>query len=198
MLIRNNLIHDVYSYGEGTPGWGIYLGCRSRDSRVENNLVYRSRECVHIWYGNENTTWINNIFVNGLKTQINYTNAEDTEHVNVRFLRNIVCWDEPGASLFIVRDERSLPEASDYNVFYQADGTDMRIEELPGVKDLGTWRQRGYDTHSVVSDPLFADPGQDNYELAPESPALELGFQPLDLSTVGLRGSRWDKGEGGA
>ncbi len=198
MLIRNNLIHDVYSYGEGTPGWGIYLGCRSRDSRVENNLVYRTRESVHIWYGNENTTWINNIFVDGLKTQINYTNAEDTEHVNVRFLRNIVCWDDPQASLFIVRGERSLPEGSDYNVFYQTEGADMRIEELSRVEDFDAWRERGYDVHSVVSDPLFVDPAQDDYDLAPGSPALELVFEPLDLSTVGIRGSRWDKGDGGA
>ena len=64
MIVRNNLIHDCYSYGEGTPGWGIYLGCKSRNSRVENNVVYRTREAVHIWYGNENCTWINNVFVN--------------------------------------------------------------------------------------------------------------------------------------
>ena len=193
MILRNNLIHDVYSYGEGTPGWGIYLGCRSRNSRVENNVVYRTRESVHIWYGNENTTWINNIFVDGLKTQINYTNRKDTEHINIRFLRNIVCWEQPQATLFIVSEDYSLPEESDYNVFFQTKGAEMLIERLPGVENYADWRERGLDSHSVVADPLFVDPDSDDYALKPESPALKLGFRPIDLSMVGLRGSKWDK-----
>jgi hypothetical protein len=193
MLIRNNLIHDCYSYGEGTPGWGIYLGCRSRNSRVENNVVYRTREAVHIWYGNENCTWINNVFVNAMKTQIDYTNAKETDHHNIRFLHNIVCWDEPEAALFTVGEEHSLPEESDYNVYYQAQGAPMRILRLPGAEDYAAWQTRGLDAHSVVADPLFVDPAQDDYALKPGSPALKLGFRPIDLSTVGLRGSHWEK-----
>ena len=34
---RNNLIHDVYAGGERCPGWGIYLGCETRDTKVTNN-----------------------------------------------------------------------------------------------------------------------------------------------------------------
>ncbi|MBM3188548.1 MAG: right-handed parallel beta-helix repeat-containing protein [Chloroflexi bacterium] len=192
MHIHHNLIHDVYSYGEGTPGWGIYLGCRSRNSRVESNVVYRTRESVHIWYGNENTTWINNIFVDANHTQINYTNAKDTDHVNIRFLRNIVCWDDPAASLFIISEEHSLPEESDYNVYYLMGGGPVRIERLPGVENWEAWRARGFDARSVVADPLFVAPERDDYSLHPESPALKLGFQLIDLSAVGLRGSRWD------
>ena len=195
MIVRNNLIHDVYSYGEGTPGWGIYLGCCSRNSRVENNVVYRTRESVHIWYGNENCTWINNIFVNARKTQINYTNDVDTKHVNVRFLRNIVCWEEAEAWLFEVGGERSLPIESDDNLFFQTRGAAMRIEHLPGVEDYAAWRGRGFDGHSVVAAPLFVDPAHDNYALKPGSPALKLGFKPIDLSVVGLRGSAWEKGK---
>lgn len=193
MLIRNNLIHDCYSYGEGTPGWGIYLGCKSRNSRVENNVVYRTREAVHIWYGNENCTWINNVFVNAKKTQIDYTNDKHTDHRNVRFLRNIVCWDDPEAALFTVGEEHSLPEESDYNVYSPPQGAAMRIQRLPGVEDYAAWRARGFDAHSLVADPLFVDAAHDDYALKPDSPALKLGFRPIDLSTVGLRGSRWEK-----
>jgi hypothetical protein len=192
MILRNNLIHDVYSYGEGTPGWGIYLGCRSRNSRVENNVVYRTRESVHIWYGDEHTTWINNIFVGAKKTQINYTNDVDTKHVNVRFLRNIVSWEDANAWLFEVGGERSLPLESDQNVFFQTRGAAMLIEHLPGVEDYAAWRVRGFEAHSVVADPLFVDPAHDNFALKPESPALKLGFKPIDLSAVGLRGSAWE------
>ncbi|MBM3213124.1 right-handed parallel beta-helix repeat-containing protein, partial [Candidatus Poribacteria bacterium] len=48
IIIRNNLIHDVYSYSSRCPGWGIYLGCETRDAIVENNIVYRAREVVHV------------------------------------------------------------------------------------------------------------------------------------------------------
>ena len=188
MIIRNNLIHDCYSYGEGTPGWGIYLGCESRNSEVVNNVVYRTRESVHVWFGNRNITLKNNIFVDGLKTQINYTNPSDRRHEHIRLLRNILCYAGDGASLYLVAGERSLPAQSDYNVIFQVGGGEMRIDRLPGVESFAAWQERGLDTHSLVADPLFVDAAHDDYSLKPGSPALKLGFKPIDLSTVGLRG----------
>ena len=99
----------------------------------------------------------------------------------------------PQATLFIVREEHSLPKESDHNVFFQAKGADMLIEQSPGVEDYTEWRGRGFDSHSVVADPLFVDPDHDDYALKPDSPALKLGFKPIDLSAVGLRGSKWDR-----
>lgn len=192
MIIRNNLIHDCTSNSEGTPGWGIYLGCRSRNARVENNVVYRSRESVHIWYGNENTTWINNIFVDGLKAQINYTNAQETQHINIRFLRNIVSWKEEDALLFHVYGDISLPEESDYNLWCPPEGSAMRIARHPTLTDYASWRAKGYEARSIIGDPGFVDPAHDDYALKPDSPALKLGFEPIDLSHVGLRGSPWE------
>jgi len=52
---------------------------------------------------------------------------------------------------------------------------------------LEEWRQMGYDRHSVVADPLFVDPDNDDYRLKPDSPALELGFQPIDVGRIGIR-----------
>jgi hypothetical protein len=34
---------------------------------------------------------------------------------------------------------------------------------------------------------MFVDPGNDDYSLKPDSPALKLGFKPIDMSEVGLR-----------
>jgi hypothetical protein len=42
IVIRNNVIHDVYAGGSRCPGWGIYLGCETRDTQVVDNLVYRT------------------------------------------------------------------------------------------------------------------------------------------------------------
>jgi hypothetical protein len=61
------------------------------------------------------------------------------------------------------------------------------VEGLPGVKTFKDWQDLGFDTHSIVADPLFVDPENDDFSLKPESPAFDLGFKPIDLSRVGLR-----------
>ena len=45
----------------------------------------------------------------------------------------------------------------------------------------------GNDRRSLVADPLFIAPRQYDFHLWSSSPALEMGFHPIDVSTVGLR-----------
>jgi len=190
ILIEGNLIHDCYSYGEHTPGWGIYLGCETRDTVVRNNVVYRTRESVHVWYSNRNNTIENNIFVDGTKVQVGYDNEPDRCHEHIVFRRNIVRL-RGDAALFRVHGERSLPEVSDANLYWHADGAPLRITGLEDVTSWDEWQARGLDAGSVIADPCFADPDHDDYRPLPHSPAYALGFAPIDLSRVGLRGSRW-------
>ncbi|MGC9360257.1 MAG: right-handed parallel beta-helix repeat-containing protein [Anaerolineae bacterium] len=187
ILIDNNLIHDCYSYGDHTPGWGIYLGCETRDMVVRNNVVYRTRESVHVWFSNRRNVLENNVFVDGLKTQVSYDNPSDRGHEEIVFRNNIVSYGGD-ASLFRVMGERSLPVRSEGNVLWQSDGKEIRIERLENVSTLDEWRELGLDAESVVADPCFADPGNDDYRVLPHSPAYALGFRPIDLSHVGLRG----------
>ena len=58
---------------------------------------------------------------------------------------------------------------------------------LVGAASFADWQQRGLDVHSVIADPLFANPAQDDYRLTTESPALKLGFEPIDTSEIGPR-----------
>jgi hypothetical protein len=51
------------------------------------------------------------------------------------------------------------------------------------------WQQTGRDANSIVADPGFVDAANGDFRLKPDSPALELGFQPIDLERVGLQGS---------
>ena len=39
---------------------------------------------------------------------------------------------------------------------------------------------------SLVADPLFVDPESGDFRLKPGSPALTLGFEPIDRSVIGL------------
>ncbi len=51
----------------------------------------------------------------------------------------------------------------------------------------GDWRKRGHDQNSLVADPWFVAPEKNDFRLKPGSPALKLGFKPIDLSQVGVR-----------
>jgi len=48
------------------------------------------------------------------------------------------------------------------------------------------WRSQGYDTHSIIADPLFVDVQNDDFRLKPESPAFKLGFKPIPQERIGL------------
>ena len=55
------------------------------------------------------------------------------------------------------------------------------------VATFTTWKKYGHDRHSVIADPMFVDPQNDDYRLKPESPAHRLGFRPIDVSAIGVR-----------
>jgi len=190
IIIRNNLIHDVFSYSSRCPGWGIYLGCETRDTTVINNVVYRAREGVHVWFYDRNIVMENNVFVDGEISQINYQNPQNLSHENIKLLRNIICYSKPGSLLFRLSGERSVPVESDYNVFFHTGGEALVNSGEPGLDSFEDWQKSGLDTHSIVADPMFVDPANDDYSLKPESPALKLGFKPIDISKVGLRGRK--------
>jgi hypothetical protein len=40
---------------------------------------------------------------------------------------------------------------------------------------------------SLIADPLFVNPDNYNFRLRPESPALKMGFQQINMSTAGPR-----------
>jgi len=190
IIIRNNVIHDVFSYSDRCPGWGIYLGCETRDTRVENNIVYRSRETIHVWHYDRNITMENNIFIDGEISQINYQNPSNLSHENVRLVRNIICYSKPGSLLFRLSGERSVPIESDYNIFFYAGGGELVSRGAPGLDSFEEWQKSGFDENSIVTDPMFVDPENDDYSLKPDSPAFKLGFKPIDISKVGLRGRK--------
>ena len=59
--------------------------------------------------------------------------------------------------------------------------------EVSVLEIIHELKARGYDLFSVVADPKFADPEHGDFTLAPDSPAFDIGFVPIDLSTVGPR-----------
>ena len=97
-------------------------------------------------------------------------------------------------TLLIPYGERSLKERLaakeplgqwDKNVYWHTGGAD-RLQFYR--RSFADWQALGLDGNSRIADPQFADADAHDFRLQPGSPALELGFQPLDISTVGLYG----------
>ena len=175
IIIRNNLIYNVKSYGRGTPGWGIYLGCETRNTRVYNNLVYNTTEGLHIWYGNRNNVIENNIFVDGDLSLVKANNANDKKHEHIKIVRNIFCYFRRDIDLFRIDGKHSLPEISDYNLFWNPFGCIWMspvIWGLEGIEYFEKWQNEGFDVHSKVADPEFVDFRNNDFTLKPGSPAF--------------------------
>jgi hypothetical protein len=178
--VRNNLIHDVSSFTYG--GWGLYPDEGSTDIIWENNIIYHCKSAgFHQHYGKDNVVR-NNIFAFNRENQIMRTRPEP--HISFIFTNNIVLFDSGN---LLGSDWSNDHYVMDYNIYF-----DTRTNSSPaslnfaGMK-LGAWRQRGHDLHSIIADPQFVNASAFDFDLNPESPALKLGFKPIDTRKIGIR-----------
>ena len=56
------------------------------------------------------------------------------------------------------------------------------LHSLNPNASLTDWQSRGHEVGTLVEDPLFVDPIHNDFNLKIGSPAIELGFKPLDLT----------------
>jgi parallel beta-helix repeat protein len=176
-VLRNNLIYDVSSFTYG--GWGIYLDEGSSDILAEDNVVYNCKSAgFHQHYGRENILR-NNIFAFNREHQLMRTRSE--QQVSFTLENNIVYFDQGdllGANwadgTFMTRQ----------NLYYDARGKDIQF----AGKSFAEWKASGQDEGSRIADPLFVDAEKFDFRLQPQSPALQIGFHQIDLTTVGPRG----------
>jgi hypothetical protein len=174
-MIRNNLIHDIYDWAEGYGAGGIYPDQGSSQMLIENNVVYRTAGggfTVH--YGKDNICR-NNIFAFGRDNQI-YLGRRD-EDSTLTFDHNLVIFEE--GALF----SRESELKSFANIYFQAFGEEMTF---PLNQTFAQWQASGQDRDSLVADPQFRNPWKDDFRLTPDSPALRLGFKPIDTRTCGI------------
>jgi len=187
VVIRNNVVHDVESRGYG--GWGIYFDDGTTGVMAENNIVYRCKSAgFHMHYGNESNqhenTVRNNIFALSREAQIQ--RSSDQAQLQFTFEGNIVYWKD-GALFAGNWDKQGYRFGR--NAYW--DGRFVATDPEKAIRfgrwTLLEWRERGQDLNSVIADPLFVDPEKGDFTLKPDSPALKLGFSPIDVSNVGPR-----------
>ncbi len=188
-VIRNNVFHDMWPYSQPAFGWGIYLDARCGNYTVENNLVYNTLSGGLMFNnGGHAHTIKNNIFA----LSADYALWPYSEQKPSTFRKNIVYLTQ--GKLLIPYGERSLKEriAADESV---GDWDENLYWHTGGANELefyrhtfAQWQEMGLDRHSQIADPQFVDAAQHDFQLDERSPARALGFQPFDISQVGLYG----------
>ena len=182
-VVRGNLIHHIEKANYG--GWAIYPDEGSAHILIENNICYDTSSTVfHQHYGRENVVR-NNIFALGREGQIALSRAG--AHKAFSFERNIVVTD--GQPVYVGGYAHRFAQRNflaDLNLFWDVSGAPIGAT-APDKRPLEELQTLGFDRHSLVADPRFADLDARDFTLLPDSPAFALGFEPIDLSDVGVR-----------
>ncbi|NLY01577.1 MAG: hypothetical protein GXY83_36275 [Rhodopirellula sp.] len=187
-VLHHNRIHDITRFErgrEGYGGWGIYLDAGSSEIRVESNVVYDTRDGgLHLHnYGYPYGDVIsNNIFAFSDDAEL-IRNANHEPDGNHAHLQHNIVYSE-GTAMLGGNNWRSESRfTSDRNCYWSTAG--------PPQFNGGTfaaWQATGRDANSIVADPGFVDADGRDFRLKADSPARRIGFEEIDLSTVGLSG----------
>ena len=177
-VIRNNIFANIQSYIYG--GWGLYTDEGSSEIVMENNIVYNTKTGgFHQHYGKDNIIR-NNVLAYALESQLQRTREE--EHNSFTFENNIVLFDNGNLLGSNWKNEKFR---MDKNVYWDTSSPEITFAGA----SFDEWKSRGHDVHSVIADPKFVDPAERDFRLQPDSPAIKMGFKPIDAGEIGLTGS---------
>ena len=185
--IRYNLVHDGVGYSSlmGLPMFdsrGIYIDGFSSGYTITHNVCYRNSASGGVFVqGGHDIRMSNNILVGNGGPQYLHTNFMQNG-ANNEFTRNILCTSDARVALMWIYKGGEKVTRFDRNLYSHP----ARDICYPVARDLEAWQALGGDAHSVVADPMFANPQADDYSLKPDSPALQLGFEPIDARKIGL------------
>ncbi len=175
-VIRYNLI-------AGSRDRGIYLDNYTSNCHVYGNIVVGTATAAVFLHGGRNNVIENNVAA-GCGKALTWGNWIDRYMPSMagflsgnRFSHNIVYRCRRGVEMVGVPAAKALSQA-DENVFF--DTTDA-------ADYLRRQQQIGLELRSVLADPKFVDPARQDYRLKPGSPALALGFEPIDTARIGPR-----------
>ncbi|RPH93142.1 MAG: hypothetical protein EHM72_16610, partial [Calditrichaeota bacterium] len=176
--VRNNRVHNIYTHGYG--GWGIYTDEGSSGILIEKNVVYDTKSAgFHQHYGQDNIIR-NNIFAFGKIAQV--MRSRNEAHKSFTFERNIVYWRNSG-----LLDKHWKGDTTNFtfrnNLYYR---TDQQPIQFLGAS-VKKWQRRGQDVGSRFMNPHFVNPEKGDFNLRDDSPAFDLGFEPIDMTAIGPR-----------
>jgi len=186
--------------------WGIYFDNAPMNVQVIGNICRgNTLGGLMISHYAQNVVVENNIFADSSKSQIYLLMGGVANGLTVR--RNIITYRDLTAHYVRLNLTTSIQleqvfDEFDYNLICTPPGKDITFSGVAGealqrltvgpdtnIAELSKswWNSLGFDVHSVSGDPGFIDAGSGDYRLHPDSPALSLGFKPIDTATLGPR-----------
>jgi parallel beta-helix repeat protein len=173
--IHSNLIHDVQAYNYGA--WGIYLDEGSSQITIEKNVIYNTRDgAFHLHYGRDNIIR-NNIFAFGKLAQLQRSVKEEKPYQSFTLERNIIYWHD---GQLLGGKWEDMNYVFDRNLYWHLGKKEISFAKWSWQE----WQQQGMDKDSIFADPLFIDAEQGDFRFKPNSPAVKLQFESIDLASV--------------
>ena len=176
-VIHHNLIHDLERNIDGPhhQTFGIQVDNGSGEIVYRENVIYNVPDACYKQFGKKHLVE-NNIFA----FCDNYQILRRSDEGSLTFVKNIVYFDN--GKLFGDSWEKQNFTV-DSNCYWNTGDGPIDFAGQTWKK----WRAKGHDKNSAIADPLFKDPESGDFRLRPGSPALDVGFEPIDLSTIGPR-----------
>ena len=93
---------------------------------------------------------------------------------------------------------------SDYNIWYSRPDEEIYLEakeksySQSDIRDKVWFAETGNDEHSIVADPLFVNLAENNFDLSPNSPAVDKGtpaFQGMSAPSIDILGHKRPHGK---
>ena len=182
---------------------GLALLHNARDNLIENNIFVGGGQQEIELIGWRKGSGMMNAFLSGMiKNYEEYSQLPQWRKyrgfadnppqsavpmANNEFQRNIFYYSAPDAKLYSYQNLPFESFTSDYNLIYHF--SNPILFAMPGTAatdQWAAWQQSGFDTHSLLANPLFLGPQNDDYRLAATSPAFQLGFQRIPVEKIGL------------
>jgi parallel beta-helix repeat protein len=201
-IIRYNFIKNVNGILTDADGnfsfpfmsWGIYLDDYTSGTLVYGNIVTETAGGALYIHGGIDNKVENNIFVDGVRTQVLLEpHSKDPQFMKNNIIRrNIVFYKEPNKNLFLNYENwrRDLIKECNFNLYWCTGGLDLgkTAKAITPEGNLAQWQVAGFDRNSLIADPQFVAPKKEDFRLQHNSPAFQLGFQPIPVELIGIEG----------
>jgi hypothetical protein len=197
------------------PLCGVMIG-GGRDNVVENNVFVECIPALHIDDRWDAYPWdIMHERLQAMKPdqppysewypELMKMGDDPRKPENNKFIHNVVYYEsdsfrglsttarhEGGAVVYNFDQFDPATTVVDHNIIYHG-GSPVRIAWSEyGKPDSGEilsweeWRRKGFDESSLITDPMFVDPENDDYTFKLESPVEGTGFKPIMSHIMGL------------
>lgn len=184
-VIRDNRIVDTPGYGYPQRAstyqspyftWGVYLDDFTCGTTVAHNLIVRTgRGGVHVHGGSDNLVE-GNVVVDPAQYGIEVNPIRDDQIRGNLVRGNVIAYLDGDRLAYRIGRWVDGAVVFERNVLW-AGGGEVTVGAPPKGVRLGwaDWLALGVDSGSIVADPLFVDPGRDDYRAQPGSVAATAG-----------------------